>query len=123
MFSTNNDENQPIDNNQDIASLRVFELMTQLNSEYQQPNDRYNLSSYSRMSFAWDRLRQICIDYQVIPPTATEFMEANYELIIRHNDLFEQLKNDLGYFSERAPHVLKMPDGRLIDLAAGCFIT
>lgn len=100
-----------------LAGLRIASLFVYLGSPYQQGS--------GQLSAAWDRLRQICIDYQVVPPTASELIKLNSNLVWPSDDggiEYNALKEQLGFMGERIQHILKMPDGRFVDLAAGCFI-
>lgn len=105
------------DHSERLAELKTGELLVFLAYPY--------APGHGQLSAAWDRLRQICIDYQVVPPTATDLLHINGPIIWQEDDMgaaFNKLKNDLGFMTERIQHIVKMPDGRLVDLAAGCFI-
>lgn len=102
-----------------LAELTVAALLVYFSAPYAPGRGQ------GQMSLAWDRLRQICIDYQMVPPTATDVLHINAPMVWQEDDMgaaFDKLKNELGFMSDRARHVLRMPDGRLVDLAAGCFI-
>lgn len=105
------------DHSERLAELTTGQLLVFLAYPY--------APGHGQLSAAWDRLRQICIDYQIVPPTATELLNANDAFIWQEEDggaAYRNLKAELGFMSERAPHILKIPGGRLVDLAAGCFI-
>lgn len=105
------------DHSERLAELTAAQLLVFLGYPY--------APGHGQLSAAWDRLRQICIDYQVVPPTANQLLHINGPLIWPDDDMgaaFKKLQAELGFMADRSHHIIKMPDGRLLDLAAGCFI-
>ncbi len=113
------------DHNDSLARLTARDLLDNLFYSNIGRNSSENLS-FGRMSMAWDRLRQTCIDYQIVPPTATELIDANYEVVFEKQekvDEFKKFMTALGYFAARSGHVVRLPCGRLVDIAIGCLIS